>query len=66
MTEEERKKFLNFFIVGGGPTSCEFAGELQEFIKKDVKVKFPELAGHAKINIVNKAKFLLPSYATDL
>lgn len=66
MTDEEIDKFLNFVIVGGGPTSCEFAGELQEFIQKDVKLKFPELAGRAKINIVNKAKKLLPSYATDI
>lgn len=66
MTDEEIDKFLNFVIVGGGPTSCEFAGELQEFIQKDVKLKFPELAGRAKINIVNKAKKLLPSYASDI
>tara|TARA_B110000285_G_C14556442_1_gene351584 strand:- start:201 stop:521 length:321 start_codon:yes stop_codon:yes gene_type:complete len=66
MTEEERKKFLNFVIVGGGPTSCEFAGELQEFITKDVKNRFPELVGKAQVNIVNKAKNLLPSYASDI
>lgn len=26
--EEERKRLLNFIIVGAGPTSVEFAGEL--------------------------------------
>lgn len=28
MTEAERKRLLSFIIVGGGPTSCEFAAEL--------------------------------------
>lgn len=63
---DEKKRFLNFVIVGGGPTSCEFAGELQEFIKNDVKNLFPELTGIAKVNIVNKAEKLLPSYASDI
>lgn len=66
MSEEDRSKFLNFVIVGGGPTSCEFAGELQEFIQKDVKAKFPELHGQAKVSIINKAPMLLPSYAKDI
>ena len=64
MNLEERTRFLNFVIVGGGPTSCEFAGELAEFIKYDVKAKFPELVDQAKITIINKAKQVLPSYAT--
>lgn len=66
MTQEEREKFLNFVIVGGGPTSCEFAGELAEFIKDDVKSKYPELVNQAKVTIVNKAKQVLPSYASDI
>ena len=56
MLQEERERFLNFVIVGGGPTSCEFAGELAEFIKTDVIKKFPELANQAKVTIINKAK----------
>ena len=63
---DEKKRFLNFVIVGGGTTSCEIAGELQEFIKNDVKNLFPELTGIAKVNIVNKAEKLLPSYASDI
>lgn len=66
MNLEERTRFLNFVIVGGGPTSCEFAGELAEFIKYDVKAKFPELVDQAKITIINKAKQVLPSYASDI
>ena len=30
---DEKKRLLNFMIVGGGPTCIEFAGELDEFIK---------------------------------
>ena len=28
VTAEEKKKLLSFLVVGGGPTSCEFAAEL--------------------------------------
>jgi NADH:ubiquinone reductase (non-electrogenic) len=66
MSKEERERFLNFVIVGGGPTSCEFAGELAEFIEKDARQKYPELVEKAKVTIINKAKQVLPSYATDI
>ena len=32
-TEEEKKKLLSFVIVGGGPISVEFAGELYDMVK---------------------------------
>ncbi len=35
-TDEEARKLLSFVIVGGGPTSVEFAGELYDFVTKDV------------------------------
>lgn len=31
-TEEERKQLLTFIIVGGGPTSIEFAAEVYDFL----------------------------------
>ena len=40
---DERRRLLTFIVVGGGPTSVEFAGELNQFIKEDVKKWYPEL-----------------------
>lgn len=31
-SKEERERLLNFIIVGGGPISVEFAGELHSFL----------------------------------
>src|SRR5688572_13794365 len=32
----ERDRLLSFIVVGGGPTSVEFVGELSDFLKEDV------------------------------
>ena len=34
--------------------------------KYDVKKKYPELVNQASVTIINKAKQVLPSYATDI
>jgi NADH dehydrogenase FAD-containing subunit len=31
-SDQERKRLLSFVVVGGGPTSCEFVGELHDFV----------------------------------
>lgn len=35
LTPAEKSRLLSFVVVGGGPTSCEFAAELSEFITED-------------------------------
>ena len=36
ITDEERRRLLSFWVVGGGPTAVEFAAELQDFLMHDV------------------------------
>jgi len=48
----ERLRLLTFVIVGGGPTSIEFAGELHEFVNKDVKKWYPDLSQNVTIKIL--------------
>ena len=36
LSRDERNRLLSFVIVGGGPTSCEFATELTDFLREDV------------------------------
>ena len=33
----ERERMLSVLVVGGGPTGVEFAGELSDFINKDLR-----------------------------
>ena len=34
--DDEKRRLLSFVIVGGGPTSCEYASELHDFLVKDI------------------------------
>ncbi|KAJ2397017.1 hypothetical protein GGI23_003691, partial [Coemansia sp. RSA 2559] len=38
---EEKRRLLTFVICGGGPTGCEFAAELYDFLAEDLKHYFP-------------------------
>jgi NADH dehydrogenase FAD-containing subunit len=43
LAADEVKRLLTFVIVGGGPTSVEFAGELANFAARDAKAWYPDL-----------------------
>lgn len=46
-------RLLSFLVVGGGPTSVEFASELYDFLKKDVHILYPDLE-----HMVKKARWM--------
>jgi len=60
--EEQLKRMLNFCVVGGGPTGVEFAGELCEVFKREVRHFFPRLADHVKITVVQSADHILNTF----
>ena len=62
----ERKRLLTFIIVGGGPTSVEFAGELHDLCAKDLKRWYPELVDEVSIKIVEPAPELLGNFSAEL
>lgn len=43
-SRSERLRILTTVVVGGGPTGTEFAGELADFINKDLAKIDPERA----------------------
>lgn len=65
--EAERKKFMTFVIVGGGPTGVEMAGAIAEIAKQTMIREFREICStDAKIILVEYAPRLLPVYPESL
>ncbi|KAI0325734.1 FAD/NAD(P)-binding domain-containing protein [Cubamyces sp. BRFM 1775] len=66
ITDADRRKLLNFCIVGGGPTGVEFAAELHDFLHSDIARHYPALARMAKINLYDVAPVILGGFDTGL
>lgn len=65
-TEEEKKKLLHFVIVGGGPTGIEFAAELHDLIRDDLKKLYPGLVEYIGITVYDVAPKVLPMFDQNL
>lgn len=50
--DPERKRLLNFVVVGGGPTGVEFAAELQDFVHQDLSKWYPEVVDDIQVNLI--------------
>lgn len=60
-SEEERKAFLNFVIVGGGPTGVELAGAIAELKNHIVPIDYPDLnTKYMEIHLLEGNDRLLP------
>mmetsp|Transcript_17441 Transcript_17441/g.49524 ORF Transcript_17441/g.49524 Transcript_17441/m.49524 type:complete len:510 (+) Transcript_17441:95-1624(+) len=59
---DEVKKMLNFVVVGGGPTGVEFCGELSDFISMNLKKRYPRIAEHFKVTLVEALPSLLTMF----
>jgi NADH:ubiquinone reductase (H+-translocating) len=63
----ERQKFLNFVIVGAGPTGVEFAGTISELLKTTLKRNFRHInPKKANIYLIEGADRPLPPYPKSL
>jgi NADH:ubiquinone reductase (non-electrogenic) len=63
---EEASKFLHFVVVGGGPTGVEFSGTLSDFVREDLKRKYPELMQFVKVSLLQSAQTILMQFDADL
>lgn len=60
-------KFLNFVIIGGGPTGVEMAGAIAEIAKKTMFLNFRRIRPEeAKIYLIEGLPHILPSYPESL
>ena len=66
LAEAERHRLLTFVIVGGGPKSVEFAGELSDFVSKDAKAWYPDLYQKVSIKLVKHSGELLDHFNKEL
>lgn len=66
LTDEQRRKLLNFIVVGGGPTGSEFAAELHDLCTTDLKRLFPKIVHLSKISIVDASSGILNSFDASL
>lgn len=62
-----RKKYLNFVIVGGGPTGVELAGSIAEIAYKNMTKEFRNFSStDANIYLLEAGDRILPSYSESL
>ncbi len=63
----EARKYLNFVIIGGGPTGVELAGSIAEIAYETMLKDFRRIdTKHTKIYLVEGSPHILPSYPEKL
>jgi len=66
-TEAERRAWLTFVIVGGGPTGVELAGAIAELARHGLEEEFQGFdPASARVVLVQSGKRLLPSFPESL
>jgi NADH:ubiquinone reductase (non-electrogenic) len=64
---QERKRLLNFVIVGGGPTGVETAAELMDFFWEDLSSYYPDLPVHeVRITLLEAGHTILSAFNRKL
>ncbi|GMI01190.1 hypothetical protein TrVE_jg7632 [Triparma verrucosa] len=65
-SDREKRRLLSFIIVGGGPTSCEYASELHDFITRDLATLYPDLLPYVRVTLVEASNHLLGPFESSL
>ena len=65
--EVERRRWLTFVVIGGGPTGVEFTGALLELLRLVLGRDYPELAPKlARVVLVEGTERILPAFPARL
>jgi NADH:ubiquinone reductase (non-electrogenic) len=63
ISPEERNRLLKFVVVGGGPTGVEFAAEVADFLREDLRRYYPDLPHHeVQITLLEAGHTILTSF----
>lgn len=65
-SEEEKRRILHCVVVGGGPTGVEFAGTLSDFVREDLKARYPELMPYVRISLLQAGPTILMQFDPEL
>lgn len=57
-TTEEARRLLHVVVVGGGPTGVEFATDISDFLKKDIRKHATHLADEFRVTLVEAGEVL--------
>ena len=64
---EFKLSYLNFVIIGGGPTGVELAGSIAELAYKNIKNEYRNFnTNDINVNLVEAGPDILPDYSKDL
>jgi len=66
ISAKERKRFLHYVVVGGGPTGVEFAAEMHDFITDDLRRSFPLLVNDVQITLLEAGEHILNTFDAAL
>ncbi|KAJ1926438.1 hypothetical protein IWQ60_003784 [Tieghemiomyces parasiticus] len=62
----EQSRILHFAVVGGGPTGVEFAAELSDFVRDDLRRVYPHLMDRVTLTVYDVAPTLLGTFDRNL
>lgn len=65
-SDKLREQLLRFAVVGGGPTGMEFAAELSDLIREDLKKVYPALVSKVQITVYDVAPTVLSMFDEKL
>ena len=66
VTQDDRRKILSFVVVGGGPTGIEFAGELSDLARREIRRVAPEISADISITVVEAGSEILSVFSQTL
>jgi NADH:ubiquinone reductase (non-electrogenic) len=66
VTSEARRELLSFVVVGGGPTGIEFAGELSDLARREIRRIAPEISADMSITVVEASAEILSVFSQTL
>ncbi|KDN43963.1 FAD/NAD(P)-binding domain-containing protein [Tilletiaria anomala UBC 951] len=65
-SKEDIDRLLHMVVVGGGPTGVEYAAELRDFVRGDLKKWYPEVADRVRVTLIEALPSILPSFSKTL